>query len=183
MQSSTTPRRRRYRPAYLAATIAIVVAACGGAAATETTAPGTSAGAEPVPASSTEFALFDGSRSSLADFAGKPVVINFWASWCPSCVAEMATAFRPVAAELEGQVTFLGMNIQDEREKALALLDETGVEWVNAEDPTGALYVEFGGLGMPFTVYVDAAGDVVDTHNGPLSESQLRSAIAEHFST
>lgn len=188
MQPNIVPQRRRLRgPAFLIVALAIVATACGGTSATETTefaavASTTATGSETVSGSSITFALFDGAQSSLADFAGTPLVINFWASWCPSCVAEMSSAFRPVAEELEGQVTFLGMNIQDERDKALALLEETGVQWINAEDPRGALYVEFGGLGMPFTVYVDATGSIVDTHNGPLNETQLREAISEHFS-
>ncbi len=125
--------------------------------------------------------LFDGATSTFAEFAGRPLVVNFWASWCPSCVAEMSAAFRPVQEQLGGQVTFLGMNIQDQRGLALELLDETGVQWINAEDADGALYAELGGLGMPFTILIDPLGNVVETHNGPLTESQLRDKLAEHF--
>ena len=63
----------------------------------------------------------------------------------------------------------------------LELLQETGVEWIDAEDPSGALYTELGGLGMPFTILIDADGGIVDTHNGPLSKSQLRDKLTEHF--
>ncbi len=93
----------------------------------------------------------------------------------------MSAAFRPVEEQLGEQVVFLGMNIQDQRELALDLLQETGVQWINAEDPDGALYTELGGLGMPFTVLIDTGGGVVDTHNGPLTESQLRDKLAQHF--
>ncbi len=93
----------------------------------------------------------------------------------------MSAAFRPVEEEVGSEVTFLGMNIQDQRDRALELLAETGVQWISAEDPDGAMYVELGGLGMPFTVLIDATGSVVDRHNGPLSESQLRDKLSEHF--
>jgi thiol-disulfide isomerase/thioredoxin len=176
----------------LAAGVALLATACSGATgsggvpadanddgAVTSVAPTTASVENPVPA--TEFILFDGQTATLATYAGSPLVVNFWASWCPSCVAEMSAAFRPVQEEVGAKVVFLGMNIQDRRSAALALLDETGVQWISAEDPTGALYTELGGLGMPFTIFVSVSGDIVETHNGPLSESQLRDRITELF--
>ena len=71
------------------------------------------------------------------------------------------------------------MNIADERAKALELVAETGVLFDLAEDPDGALYTALGGLGMPFTVFVSADGQVLDVHNGPLTEGQLIDKISE----
>lgn len=174
-----------------AAALALVVAACSSAtgsgdatnAAPETPFASQPAAAAPrgEPALSTTFETFDGADATLADYAGQPLVVNFWASWCPSCVAEMSAAFRPVQESLGDQVTFLGMNIQDDRSLALDLLEETGVLWISAEDPRGDLYRELGGLGMPFTVFITADGEIVERHNGPLSEQQLRDKIAEEF--
>ena len=73
------------------------------------------------------------------------------------------------------------MNIQDVRALADDLLAETGVRWTNAVDPDGDLYAELGGLGMPFTVFIDASGSIVDEHNGPLTEAQLVDRISELF--
>jgi cytochrome c biogenesis protein CcmG/thiol:disulfide interchange protein DsbE len=166
-------------------TIAIVVfafvaAACGTGGAGRSSAPSsTSPAGQPAP--TRPFELFEGSETTLADFTGRPVVLNFWASWCPSCVAEMSAAFRPVEERIGDQVTFIGMNIQDVRSLADDLLAETGVEWINGVDPDGELYVELGGLGMPFTVFIDASGNVVDEHNGPLNETQLADHISELF--
>ncbi len=127
------------------------------------------------------FVTFDGAEATLADYNGRPLVLNFWASWCPSCIAEMSAAFLPVQERLGTQVAFLGMNIQDERDKALRLVDETGVLFDLGEDPDGDLYTELGGLGMPFTVFVSADGQIVDKHNGPLTEGQLGDKIEELF--
>jgi len=177
-----TTRSTRFRLPSAALAVALVAAACGGSAdgAQLATSPPIPSAQAPTatPAPSTAFALFDGSSATLADYTGQPVVLNFWASWCPSCVAEMSRAFRPAQEAHGGEVTFIGMNIQDDRGLAEDLLEETGVEWLNAEDPTGALYVELGGLGMPFTVFIDARGGVVDVHNGPLDEDQLTGRIA-----
>jgi len=171
----------------LLAAIALIAAACGGGGSVDGTDPHTTvptSGAAPpdgTPAPNRTFALFDGSAATLADYRGRPVVLNFWASWCPSCVAEMSAAFRPVQERVGHEVTFIGMNIQDTRAFADDLLGETGVRWVNAEDPAGDLYFDLGGLGMPFTVFIDADGNIVDEHNGPLTEGQLAGQLNELF--
>ena len=129
----------------------------------------------------TEFAMFDGSTATLADYEGKPLVVNFWASWCPSCVAEMAAAFKPAQESLGDAVAFLGLNIQDDRADAVRLVEETGVLFDLGDDPLGDLYLEFGGIGMPFTVFINADGQVVEQHNGPLTEAHLLDMIDEAF--
>ncbi len=143
--------------------------------------PGPAAAPAGPPAPDAAFALFDGSQATLADYEGRPLVVNFWASWCPSCVAEMSAAFRPAQQRLGDDVTFLGMNIQDDRGAALRLVDDTGVLFDLAEDPDGDLYAELGGLGMPFTVFISAEGRIVERHNGPLTEGQLTERIADLF--
>ena len=171
------------RTTILAGALSLLAAACSGA--TDAVEVPTSDGiatssqtqGDAIPADT--FETFDGESLSLADYAGRPVVVNFWASWCPSCVAELSAAFLPAQQELGDQVAFLGMNIQDERSRALQLIEETGVLFDLAEDPDGALYTALGGLGMPFTVFVSADGQVLDAHNGPLTEDQLVDRINE----
>jgi cytochrome c biogenesis protein CcmG/thiol:disulfide interchange protein DsbE len=128
-----------------------------------------------------QFAFFDGSTATLAHYAGEPLVINFWASWCPSCVAEMSAAFVPVQERVGDEVAFVGFNLQDDRGRALALVEETGVLFDLAEDTLGDLYTELGGIGMPFTVFVSPDGEVLHKHNGPVTEGQLEDLIAEHL--
>jgi len=134
-------------------------------------------------APTSEFAMFDGTSATIADYEGQPLVVNFWASWCPSCVAEMAAAFKPAQQAVGDEVSFLGLNIQDDRSDALRLVEETGVLFDLGDDPLGDLYLEFGGIGMPFTIFIDAEGRIVEQHNGPLTESQLLDKIEQAFST
>ena len=157
--------------------VALFAAACGGAATTAAGDSATDAAGELAP--TTPFVLFDGSTATLADYQGQPLVANFWASWCPSCVAEMSAAFKPAQEQLGDQVAFLGLNLQDERDRALQLAEETGVLFDLGEDATGDLYVELGGIGMPFTVFIDAEGNIIREHNGPLSQQQLIEVIQE----
>ncbi len=131
------------------------------------------------PAPSTAVARFDGTDVTFGDYAGTPVVVNFWASWCPSCVAELSAAIRPSQDRFGDQVAFVGVNLQDDRDTARELVEQTGVAFELLEDPDGTLYTEFGALGMPFTAIISADGIVLDTHNGPLTENQLNDKITE----
>ena len=170
-------RSTKTRMTFLVGALALVAAACSGGSDQAATHGGDGATVasqvqgDPVPTDT--FETFAGETASLEDYAGRPVVVNFWASWCPSCVAEMSAAFLPAQQQLGEQVAFLGMNIADERSRAVELVAETGVLFDLAEDPAGDLYTALGGLGMPFTVFVSADGQVLDVHNGPLTEGQL----------
>lgn len=167
--------------------LALVATACSGSDGRSDTgpsdeAPATTVAVNEYPAAPlTEFRMFDGSSATLADYGGEPLVVNFWASWCPSCVAEMAAAFKPVQEAVGDEIAFLGLNIQDDRDDALRLIKETGVLFDLGDDALGDLYLEFGGIGMPFTVFIDASGRVVKEHNGPLTEVQLLDLIEEAF--
>ncbi|GMR01802.1 MAG: TlpA disulfide reductase family protein [Acidimicrobiia bacterium] len=135
------------------------------------------------PAPSVEMVDFDGEQVTLSQYseAGMPVVLNFWASWCPFCIAEMPDFERVSQATLD-EVAFIGVNLQDDQSLATSLAEETGVTYRLTRDPQGVVYAAFGGIGMPTTVFVDASGIVREVVTGQLSESQLRSKIAEYFS-
>lgn len=123
---------------------------------------------------------FDGGRFTLESYRGDPLVVNFWASWCPSCIAEMP-AFEQVHRRFDGTVEFLGVNHSDDRSAAEELADMTGVTYRLAEDPRGELFGAFGGTGMPTTAFVDADGAIADVVAGQLTEQQLTSLIEEHL--
>lgn len=135
--------------------------------------PGGTGGSVP----SREFDMFDGSRVTLADWEGQPLVLNFWASWCPPCVGEMGDAFEPAHQQYGDEIAFLGVNVQDNRDLAMEVVEETGVTYELAEDPEGELFTGFGGFGMPVTVFISADGKVLETHGGPLTRDQLDSKI------
>lgn len=123
---------------------------------------------------------FDGGEFTLETYRGRPVVVNFWASWCPSCAAEMP-AFEQVHRRFEGTVEFLGINHSDRRSSAEELARSTGVTYRLAEDPEGQLFIAFGGTGMPTTGFIDADGRIADVVVGQLSAQQLISLIEEHL--
>lgn len=131
----------------------------------------------PGPGVDIEFAFMDGEQGNLADFAGTPLVVNFWASWCPACVAEMPD-LQAVHSRLGDEVQFLGLNMQEtDPGAAAALLAETGVDYPIGLDPDGAIFSHFGGIAMPTTVLIDETGQVAATHSGAIFESDLEELI------
>lgn len=129
-----------------------------------------------------EMSGFEDGTVTLAQFEGKPLVVNFWASWCPQCVAEMPD-FEAIYQDVKDEVQFLGVNQSDNHSLAADLAVDTGVTYPLASDPNGEVFAAFRGAGMPTTVFIDADGSVVDVVTGQLSEEQLREKISASFSS
>lgn len=159
----------------LAAIAALLVSACSAVAGSD----GDAAAAGP-PVPDRRFDTFGGDELSLAELTGAPLVVNFWASWCPPCVAEMPDLER-VHAELGEEVRFIGINTQDSLEQAQTLITQTGVTYDLGLDPDGALFGDFEVVAMPSTFFVAADGAIVHRHAGLLTEQQLRDLIDEHL--
>ena len=116
----------------------------------------------------------------LSSFRGKPLVVNFWASWCTFCISEMPE-FQAVYADVRGRVEFIGIDIQDSYELARPLAERTGVTYPLAQDPDGSSFEKIGGLQMPTTLFVGPDGAIVERVNGPLSEDAFRAKLSRHF--
>ena len=163
--------------------LALVAAACSAplAAGDETVVSDDQPVEQADLAPNVDLVYFDGSTGSLEELRGRPVVLNFWASWCPACIAEMPD-FEAVHQRFYGDVVFVGVNLQDvDRATAERFVVETGVTYPIADDPTGAIYASFGGFAMPTTVYIDADGEIVGRQDGAIFEDQLVEQIEELF--
>lgn len=175
--------RDRTHPAAVVLAAGLVLVACGGErdAGSSPPDPATTPSAvsgDPVPDMAIE--AFSGETVTLAAYEGTPTVVNFWASWCPPCVAEMPD-LEAVHEQGGGAVVFVGVNTQDTPERAAALVDQTGVSYDLVRDPDGELARAFGVFGMPSTFYVDADGMVVGRHTGLLTREALVADIREHL--
>ena len=175
------PRRRRRVVvaviAVTAVTAAVVVALASGA----TDGP---AGRVAVDGAAPQFDLprvgLDGERVRLADFEGRPLVVNFWASWCVPCRKEMP-ALQAAAERLDGEVAFVGINHQDGRSPAAEFEHDVGVRYPSGYDPGGAVARDFGVVGLPTTVLVDARGRIVARRLGEVTEDELLALVADAF--
>jgi peroxiredoxin len=123
---------------------------------------------------------FDGGSVSLAQMTGEPLVVNFFASWCGPCVAEMPD-LEQVHRERAGEIRMIGVNTQDARADARALVTETGVTYDLVWDDDGALFRAFGVIGMPSTFLVAPDGRIVYRHAGILTASMLAALIDDHL--
>ncbi len=118
----------------------------------------------------------DGAIHVDEEYAGEPLVVNFWATWCAPCVEEMPD-FQQVHEELEGEVAFLGVNVRDAPSNAESFVDELGITYDLAVDEPGTWWEDAGGFAMPTTLFVGPDGAVEDSHAGVLSREQLRERI------
>lgn len=109
--------------------------------------------------------------------AGRPVVVNFFASWCVPCREELPTLER-ASRQAAGSVAFVGVDVNDSRSKAVELLDATGVTFPTGYDPDRAVATDYRLRGMPTTVFVDARGRVADVAHGRLSAPDLDRRLA-----
>ncbi len=125
------------------------------------------------------YPTLDGQEASLGTYAGKPLVLNFFASWCGPCVAEMP-AFEGVSQETLGEVAFVGLAEEGAR-PATEIVARTGVTYPTGLDTSGELLQKFNGLGMPTTVFISPEGEVLDTHIGEMTAEQLRGRLTELY--
>lgn len=125
--------------------------------------------------------LEGGPDQTLGDLMdGRPMVVNFFASWCVPCLEEMPD-FERVHQEHQGHVAFVGLAENDPADRALAMVERTGVTYPTYTDPDGSALTAFGGIAMPTTVFIGADGEVLEVVSRKLSEDELRGKLDEHF--
>ncbi|MEG3766211.1 TlpA disulfide reductase family protein [Alteromonas sp. 14N.309.X.WAT.G.H12] len=113
-----------------------------------------------------------GEPQSLSLKVGKPLIINFWASWCPPCRREMPVL--QAAQQDYEQVSFIFVNQGEAPSRAHQFLQENGIQLHNLYfDLTGKTASQLGAYGLPATLFFDAEGNIVNSHMGELSEASL----------
>ncbi|SRR6266446_4982359 len=113
----------------------------------------------------------------LASFKGRPVMLNFWASWCDPCKHE-APLLQATWQRVQGQgVVFLGIDFEDRQSDALSFLQTYGITYPNVIDASGSVAINYGVTGVPETVFIDRHGVFVHKVIGELTEQTLESNL------
>lgn len=120
----------------------------------------------------------DGKQVALADFRGKPVVINFWATWCPPCRLEMPEFQRAYEKYQEDDLVILAVNEAEQSEVVRSFFyDQMGYTYTPLLDEEGQVGEAYGAIGLPSTFFIDAAGEVTAVHRGALTQTQLQNYL------
>ena len=118
------------------------------------------------------FEVVDGEPVNLSDFSGEALVVNFFASWCGPCRAEMPD-FEEVHQQLGDEVRFVGLAVNDRTSDAIEIVEDTGITYEWGIDTDAAIFEAYEGAVMPTTVFVAADGTIVDVHAGILTADDL----------
>ena len=113
----------------------------------------------------------------LSDFRGTPIVLNWYASWCGPCRREIPD-FQKAYNALEGEVVFIGVNLQEDPERAVGLLDVFVAKYPALLDVDGEVAAHYRLLGMPHTFFIDADGIVRASGAGLIIEEVLVEELA-----
>ena len=171
--------RRTYVPLVVTAALALVallVYGVAGVGESTTLDDAVKAGEKPA-APAVTLPLLAGGEGSLADYRGKPVIVNFWASWCDPCKDEaplLERAHRRLKAK-GGSV--LGVTVDDASDDSKAFMREYGLSFPSLRDVEGELGEEFGTTGVPESFAVDPEGRVVAISRGQVSKAFVEDAL------
>jgi thiol-disulfide isomerase/thioredoxin len=116
-----------------------------------------------------------GRHVSLAQFAGRPVVLNVWASWCEGCRSEAADLKRFAAAHRD--VAMLGLDVQDSKAGARAFYRIHDLDWPSIFDPQDVLAKRLGLAGVPTTLFLDRQHRIVATIAGAGTLARFQAAF------
>ncbi len=120
-----------------------------------------------------------GETVNLSDFKGKPVLINFWATWCPPCRAEMPD-FQALHRELGDDVVVFSVNASSQDNGDVnAFMEEFGITFPVLLDKTGLAGVTYNVRGLPTTVFVDRNGVINEIFTGGLNKAYLEAKLSE----
>ena len=129
-----------------------------------------------------DFTVTDGggNRVSTADLSGKPVILNFWATWCPPCRSELP-AFDKLYRQYGNEVSFMMIDLTDGYRETVEgvkkFMSENGYTFPVYYDTEGSAAEAYNVSSIPFTVAVGRNGNIVGTHLGAMSEAVLEKLI------
>jgi cytochrome c biogenesis protein CcmG/thiol:disulfide interchange protein DsbE len=121
--------------------------------------------------------------ASLSDYQGRPVVLNFWASWCVECRVEADLLEETWQAYRDDGVVFLGVAYIDVEPRSLEYLEEFDITYPNAPDLRSQISSKYDITGVPETFFINQAGEVVHIQLGPVNQTMLTGLLDQMLAT
>ena len=115
----------------------------------------------------------DGNPVELSALRGRPVIVNFWASWCVPCADEFPLLRAAHERHADEGLVVVGIVYQDRSQAAAAFMAANGAEWVAATDPNGRVAETYNVLGPPETFLIGRDGRIADRALGQFSAAWL----------
>ncbi len=128
-----------------------------------------------------DFTLIDleGNRISLSDFRGKVVFINFWATWCPPCRAEMPEIEAIYQEYQNKDVVVIGIDILEAEDEVRQFVQEGGYSWTFVIDTTGGVTADYGVTAIPASFFLDKEGVIRAVNIGAMTKRAMESQLAK----
>ncbi len=127
-----------------------------------------------------EFSSFEGERMRLSDFRGRPVFLNFWASWCGPCRAELPAMEVLLREHEDDRLAIIGVNNGERIQTAERFLQKLDVKLTAyAYDPAASIVQRYGILGLPTSFFIDADGIITGVYATALSPALMEEAVSE----
>lgn len=114
----------------------------------------------------------DGEQISLSQFKGKPVIINFWATWCPPCRLEMPALEEISHQAAEKGFVLLAVNQEEDAVTVKSFFTQNHYDYLSVLDHDGSVSTMYQVSGIPTSIFVDADGIVRDMHTGTMPDTQ-----------
>jgi len=145
--------------------------------ADETTAQNTTALGQTQTAPDFTVLDVDSNVVKLSDYFGKPIVINFWATWCPYCIEEMPLFEEAYKENYDVQFLMINCTAGDTMSKAKAFIDEQKYTFPVLYDAMGNASQAYSATSLPVTYFIDKDGKIVSRSVGMMSEEKLKEKI------
>jgi len=115
---------------------------------------------------------------TLSEFRGKPVIVNFWATWCPPCKAEMPL-FDDFANRYPDSLVVLAVNSGEKADEVIRFAESFSQQLIFLLDPENSLGIAYGVRGLPTTFFIDREGYLQALHIGELTEEFIANYLEE----
>jgi peroxiredoxin len=122
-----------------------------------------------------------GGEASLSEFRGRPVLVNFWATWCKPCRAEMPEIISAYQVHRDAGLEVLAVNLTDQEsmKDVRKFTAEVGLPFTVLLDQKGAVRERYGLIAVPTSIFIDSAGVMRMINSGPISRSALDRGLRE----